>query len=79
MKFIAYIIIGTIAGFLAGKIGRGRGFGFIGNLLVGIGGALLGGFLFGLLGFKIYGFIARMISATVGALILLWIVGKLNK
>jgi len=77
--FIFYIIIGIIAGFLAGIIRKGRGFGLIGNLVVGIGGAFVGGFLFRLVGFRIYSFPAHIIAATVGALILLWLVSLIRR
>lgn len=50
MGVIWYIIIGIVAGFLAGKIMRGGGFGLLINLVVGIIGGLLGGWVFGLLG-----------------------------
>lgn len=73
--FIWYILIGIAAGFLAGKITRGGGFGLIVNLIVGIIGGVLGGWLFGLLG--IYpggGIIGALITSVVGAIVLLCIV-----
>ncbi len=76
---IILIIVGLAAGFLAGLIRKGKGFGLLGNLVVGIGGALIGGFLFHLAGFRMYGIIAQIISATVGALILLWLVSKVKR
>ncbi|MGI5310011.1 GlsB/YeaQ/YmgE family stress response membrane protein, partial [Rheinheimera sp. WS51] len=50
MGFILFLIIGAVAGWLAGLIMKGRGFGLLGNMVVGIVGAFLGGFLFGILG-----------------------------
>jgi uncharacterized membrane protein YeaQ/YmgE (transglycosylase-associated protein family) len=79
MNFILFLIIGALAGWLAGQIMKGRGFGVIGNILVGVVGAFIGGFLFRLLGFAAYGLIAELIMATIGAIILLWIVGYLRK
>ena len=76
---IAAIIIGAIAGFLAGKILFGEGFGIIGNIIIGIVGGFIGRFLFGLLGFGISGTIADIISATVGAIILMFILGKVKE
>ena len=79
MNLIYFLIIGAIAGWLAGQIMKGSGFGAIGNIVVGVVGALIGGFLFRLLGFLPMGLIAQLISATVGAVILLWLVGYLTK
>ena len=78
MKFIVYIIAGVLAGYLSGLLWKGRGFGFIGNLLVGICGAFVGGFLLSLLGFSIHGFIAQIISAVAGAILLLWLISRIK-
>lgn len=75
MGVIWFLIIGALAGFLAGKILRGGGFGLIGNLIVGIIGALIGGFMFGLLGLSSSGLLGSLVTATVGAIVLLWLVG----
>jgi uncharacterized membrane protein YeaQ/YmgE (transglycosylase-associated protein family) len=80
MHLLWFILIGVAAGWLAGKIMKGKGFGFFGDLVVGIIGALLGGFLFRLLG--IYpdgGLIASLIVATVGALVLLYLLRLIKK
>jgi uncharacterized membrane protein YeaQ/YmgE (transglycosylase-associated protein family) len=79
MQLILFLIIGALAGWLAGQIMKGRGFGVIGNIVVGVIGAVLGGFLFGLLGFAAFGLIAQLITATVGAIILLWIVSYVRR
>ena len=79
MNFILFLIIGAIAGWLAGRIMKGRGFGVIGNLIVGIIGAFIGGFVFGLLGIATYGLIGSLISSLAGAIILLWIIGLVKK
>jgi len=79
MNFVWFLLIGFIAGWLAGQIMKGRGFGVIGNLVVGVIGAVLGGFLFGLLGFTSGGLIGSLITALVGAIVLLAIVGTLKK
>lgn len=75
---IGYLIIGLVAGFLAGRVFRGRGFGLLGNLVVGVVGAFLGGFLFDLVGLVAVGLLARLLVATVGAIVLLWIVSVLK-
>ena len=79
MNFIWYIIIGIIAGFVAGKIMRGGGFGLLTNLLVGIVGGLLGGWVFGLLGIATVGILGSLITSIVGAILLLWIVSLFRK
>lgn len=55
MHWLWFLIIGAWAGWLAGKLTRGHGFGLVGDLVVGILGALIGGFLFGLLGIVSFG------------------------
>ncbi len=81
MSFIWYIIIGIIAGFAAGKITKGRGFGFFINLIVGIIGGVLGGWLFGLMGISANAnsIIGNLIMSTVGAIVLLCIVSLFHK
>lgn len=71
MGFIWFILIGIAAGWLAGQIMKGGGFGLVGDLVVGVIGALLGGFVFGLLGISANGTIGSLITATVGAVILI--------
>jgi uncharacterized membrane protein YeaQ/YmgE (transglycosylase-associated protein family) len=79
MSLILFLLIGAIAGWLAGNLMKGGGFGLIGNIVVGIIGAFIGGFLFGLLGISAGGIIGSLITATVGAAVLLWIVGIIKK
>lgn len=79
MSLILFLLIGAIAGWLAGNLMKGGGFGLIGNIVVGIIGAFIGGFLFGLLGMSAGGIIGSLITATVGAAVLLWIVGMIKK
>jgi len=76
---IAFLLIGAIAGWLAGTLMKGGGFGIFGNIVVGIIGAFVGGFLFSLLGLSAGGFIGSIITATVGAVVLLFIVSLLKK
>ena len=64
MYFIWYIIIGILAGFIAGKVMRGGGFGILINLLVGIAGGLLGGWVFGLLGIATAGILGSLITSV---------------
>ncbi len=67
---IILAIIGGIAGYAAGYVMKGKGFGILGNIAIGVAGALLGGFIFTLLG----GLIAKLVTAFVGAIILLWLI-----
>jgi uncharacterized membrane protein YeaQ/YmgE (transglycosylase-associated protein family) len=68
-----FLIIGLVAGWLAGQFSRGRGFGLWGDLITGILGAYVGGFLFNLLGISAYGVIGSIIVSTIGAVIFLWV------
>ncbi|HPA71436.1 MAG: GlsB/YeaQ/YmgE family stress response membrane protein [Spirochaetes bacterium] len=79
MGLISWIIVGLVAGWLAGLIWKGGGFGLIGNLVVGVVGAILGGWILGILGFSHYGLIGTIITAVIGALILLWVINKIKK
>ncbi len=81
MNFIWYIIIGLVAGFAAGKITKGRGFGFFINIIVGIIGGVLGGWLFNLMGIATRegSIIGNLIMSTVGAVVLLCIVSLFSK
>lgn len=67
------IIIGIVAGWLAGQFSRGHGFGVWVDLIVGIVGAIIGSFALGLIGVQGYGIIGSLITSTVGAVILLWV------
>ena len=67
---IGLAIIGGIAGYGAGFVMKGKGFGVLGNIAVGVLGALIGGFVFGFLG----ALIVKLVVAFVGAVILLWLI-----
>ena len=73
------VAIGAVAGWLAGVIMSGSGFGLLGDIVIGIIGAVVGGFLFGLLGLAAVGLIGQIISATVGAVVLIYILRLLKK
>jgi uncharacterized membrane protein YeaQ/YmgE (transglycosylase-associated protein family) len=74
-----FIIIGIIAGWLAGKIMRGAGFGLLGDLVIGIIGALLGGFIFGQLGISAGGLAGALVTATIGAIVLLFLIRLIKR
>ena len=78
VAIIIMLAIGAVAGWLAGQILSGSGFGLVGNILVGIAGALVAGFL--LPGFLPFGgVVGQIISATIGAILLLFVIGLLKK
>ncbi len=79
MSLIAFLLIGALAGWLAGKLSQGRGFGVLGNIAVGIVGSVIGGFTFNLLGLHSSSLLGSLVTATVGAVILLFVIGKLKR
>jgi uncharacterized membrane protein YeaQ/YmgE (transglycosylase-associated protein family) len=73
MNFIWFVLIGLCAGWLAGQVVKGGGFGVVGDIIVGVVGSLLGGYLFSLLGVSTGGgLIGSLIVATIGAVVLLF-------
>ena len=77
---LVWIIVGAVAGWLAGLLVRGFGFGLFGNIVIGILGAVLGGWLFGALGFSFLpGIVNSIITAFIGAVILLLVVRVLKR
>ena len=79
MYLVWQVVIGILAGFLAGKIMRGRGYGLLIDLLLGIVGSMLGGMVFGLLGLSSSGIVGQLVVATVGAILLIVIVRSLRR
>ena len=74
MEFVWFILIGLVAGWLAGQLVKGGGFGVLGDIVVGVIGALLGGFLFSSLGVSLGGgLLGAIIVATIGAVLLIFI------
>jgi uncharacterized membrane protein YeaQ/YmgE (transglycosylase-associated protein family) len=77
---IIWLIVGALAGWIAGLIVKGYGFGLIGNIIVGIIGAVIAGWLLPRLGIVIgSGFVASLINAIIGAVILLVIIGLIRR
>ena len=79
MGIIGSIIIGCLAGFCAGKLMKGGGFGLIMNLVLGLFGGILGGWLFSLLGISWGGILGQLGTAIVGAVAILWIASLIKK
>jgi uncharacterized membrane protein YeaQ/YmgE (transglycosylase-associated protein family) len=79
MSLLWFLIIGLVAGWLAGQVMKGKGFGLIGNIVVGVVGAFIGGLVFDSLGIAAYGLLGSLIAAFVGAVILVWLVSLIKK
>lgn len=78
-SLLVILLVGIVAGWLAGKIVRGTGFGIIGDLFVGIVGAFIGNWLFPRLGFVLgTGVVSAIVNATLGAILLLLVVRLLG-
>jgi uncharacterized membrane protein YeaQ/YmgE (transglycosylase-associated protein family) len=79
-SIIIWLVIGGVAGWLAGLIVKGYGLGLVGNIVVGIVGAFIAGWLLPRIGFVIIGgFMAAIINAVIGAVILLLVIGFFKK
>lgn len=76
MELLIFLAIGALAGFLGSKLFSGDSKGLLVNMIVGIIGGILGGWLFDLLGFESVGIIGQIVTATVGSILLLWIISK---
>jgi uncharacterized membrane protein YeaQ/YmgE (transglycosylase-associated protein family) len=72
-EFLTVLLIGLIAGWLAGVVMKGRGYGVLADIILGIVGAVIGGFLFSQLGVNAYGFVGRLAIAVVGTIVLVGI------
>ena len=79
MEFLWFILIGIAAGWLAGQFMKGGGYGLVGDLVVGVIGALLGGWLFGLAGIASVGLIGQLVVATIGAIVLILLLRLIKK
>ena len=79
LAWIIYIIIGALAGWLAGVIMKGGGSGLIRNLILGSVGSILGGWLLGLLGIHFAGEIGQFITAVIGAIVVIWLASLISK
>ena len=79
MELLWFLIIGGVAGWIAGEIMRGHGFGIAGNVVVGIIGALIGGYLFSYMNVGTYGLLGSLLTAVVGSVILLFIINLFSR
>jgi uncharacterized membrane protein YeaQ/YmgE (transglycosylase-associated protein family) len=79
MSLLWFLIIGILAGWLAGQLMKGGGYGLIGDLVIGVIGAFIGGHLFGALGIFAGGLLGSLITATVGAVVLIFLVRLIKR
>lgn len=79
MGIIWSIIIGVLAGAIAGWLMKGGGFGFLINLLVGLVGSVLGGWIYGMLGISSGGILGSLVMSIIGAVVLIWVVSLFKK
>jgi uncharacterized membrane protein YeaQ/YmgE (transglycosylase-associated protein family) len=78
-NLVWFLLIGLIAGWLAGLLTKGKGLGLANDLIVGVLGALLGGMLFWIIGLSATGLIGSLIMATVGAVLVLFLIRKYGR
>ncbi|HRQ77304.1 MAG TPA: GlsB/YeaQ/YmgE family stress response membrane protein [Gemmatimonadaceae bacterium] len=78
MGLLWFLLVGLIAGSIANSVMNRGGKGLGSSLLLGVVGAFVGGPLLGLIGVRAFGFIGSIVSATIGAVLLIWIVRKLR-
>ena len=79
MEFLWFILIGLIAGWLAGVFMKGGGVGVIGDIIVGVIGALIGGFLFGALGLFPASTLGALVVATIGAVVFILVLRVIKR
>ena len=79
MSLITYLIIGLLAGWIASHLMEGRGFGLLGDIIIGIIGAFIGGYIFSWLGIAAGGFIGNLVMSAIGAIVLLFVVNLFRR
>jgi uncharacterized membrane protein YeaQ/YmgE (transglycosylase-associated protein family) len=78
-SLLIFLAIGAVSGWLAGQMMRGSGFGLLGDIVVGVIGAMAGGYLFGILGISVGGLVGSIVTATVGAMVLLFLIRLIKR
>jgi uncharacterized membrane protein YeaQ/YmgE (transglycosylase-associated protein family) len=79
IHLLTFLLIGLIAGWLAGVLTRGKGFGWVGNLIIGVVGALIGPIILAIAGFRSTHILGQIITAVIGALLLLLVINAINR
>ncbi len=77
--FLTLLIVGALAGWISGLIIKRRGFGPVGNVIVGVAGAFLGRFAFGLVGIHASNLVGQLIFAVLGALVFVYLLGFIKR
>ena len=78
-SFILYLLLGAVAGWLAGNLMRGGGFGLLWNIIIGIIGGFIGGWLMSLIGIQKAGLLWELIVAVIGSVVLLFVISLFKK
>ncbi len=78
MSLLYSIILGGIAGWLAGQIMKGSGYGVVGNVVIGMIGGVIGGFLLRILSFALFGLFGQLIAAVLGSIVLIYVVKQIQ-
>lgn len=78
-SLVILLLVGLVAGWLAGQLVRGRGFGIVVNIVIGVIGAFLGGFIFRLAGLSTVTLLGQIIAATVGAAVLVFLLNAVRR
>jgi uncharacterized membrane protein YeaQ/YmgE (transglycosylase-associated protein family) len=78
-NLLYFLLIGLVAGWLAGKVMKGSGYGLIGDLVIGVVGAFLGGWIFGLLHIAAGGLLGLLVTAFIGAVVLVWLLRMMKR
>ncbi|MCL4395937.1 MAG: GlsB/YeaQ/YmgE family stress response membrane protein [Chloroflexi bacterium] len=76
---LVFVLVGLVAGWLAGMIVRGNGYGVAGDIVVGILGSIVGGFLFGMIGLNATGLLGSIVVAFCGAVVLIFVMRTLTR
>ncbi|PKQ60456.1 transglycosylase [Labilibaculum filiforme] len=79
MHYLIFLLIGLIAGWIAGILLKGRGYGILINMLLGVIGSFIGGTIFSIFGIHLSGFFGLLLSSTIGAIGVIWLVGLISK
>jgi uncharacterized membrane protein YeaQ/YmgE (transglycosylase-associated protein family) len=77
--FLTILVIGALAGWISGLLTKGRGFGALGNIVVGIAGAFIARYVFGLVGIYATSFLGQLIFAVLGALVFVYLLSLIKR
>lgn len=78
-ELLTILLVGLIAGWLGGVLTKGKGFGWVGNLIVGVVGAVIGTAVFRIIGITAFNLLGRILCALLGALFFLWLLKQIRR